>query len=337
MRGATRRAAPALAVLALTLLPAAAAGAGPRVTTLFTIQDAAISESSGLVDQGSTVLTINDSGDGPVIYVIDSRTGQTVGHTTYSSDGVTDVEAIAQGRHGVVWVGDIGDNDGVRDHVSVYRVGRVGPGETTVSARRYDLSYRGGARDAETLLVDPEDGRLYVVSKGLFGGQLFAAPRVLSADSVNVLKPVGRVGGLVTDGEFLPDGKHVLLRDYSDASVYAFGPWRRVGHWTLPSQPQGEGISLRPSGTRVIVSSEGDRQPVLSVPMPSRLLAALEPASSPGVDRGGSRGTTAPDGRASGSSSPDVAGVFGLAALCLGAALGVRAVVRRLGQRRSTT
>ena len=114
-------------------------------------------------------------------------------------------------------------------------------------------------------------------------------------------------------------------------------PWRSLGHWTLPSQPQGEGISLRPSGTRVIISSEGDRQPVLSVAIPPRVLDALQPAASPEAGAGGTRGTTAADGRASGSSSPDVVGVVGLAAVCLAAALGVRAVVRRVGQRRSTT
>ena len=157
---------------------------------------------------------------------------------------------------------------------------------------------------------------------------------MLSADSVNLLKPVGRVGGLVTDGEFLPDGEHVVLRDYSDATVYALDPWRSLGRWTLPSQPQGEGISLRPSGTRVIISSEGDRQRVLSVAIPPRVLDVLQPAASP---QAGAGGTTAADGRASGSSSPDVVGVVGLAAVCLAAALGVRAVVRRVGQRRSTT
>jgi hypothetical protein len=332
-----RRLALVLGVAALAVLPTAAVGA-PRGTTLFTIQDDAVSESSGLVDQGSTVLTINDSGDGPVIYVLDSRTGATVGRTTYTTDEVTDVEAIARARHGDIWVGDIGDNDAARDHVSVYDVGTVGPGDATVTAQRYDFRYRGGPRDAETLLVDPDDGRLYVVSKGLFSGQLFEAPRVLSTSSVNVLRPVGRVGGLVTDGEFLPDGKHVLLRDYSDAHVFATGPWRAVGGWALPSQPQGEGISLRPSGTRVIVSSEGDQQPVLSVRIPPRLVEAMDPRPvSPSPGPTAADGATAPDGRASGSSRPDVAGVVAIAAACLVAALGVRAAVRRLGQRRSTT
>jgi hypothetical protein len=324
-----RRTLLALGTALLTVVPATAVGA-PRVTTLFTVQDPEITESSGLVDQGSDVLTIEDSGDGPTIYVLDSATGQTVGRTTYSTDAVVDVEAVARGRNGVVWVGDIGDNDAVRPNISVYRVGRVGPGDTTVSAQRYDLVYPGGPRDAETLLVDPDDGRLYVVSKGLFSGQLFRAPRTLSADEANVLRPVGRVGGLVTDGEFMPDGDHVVLRDYSEAFVYATGPWRSLGSWMLPSQPQGEGISVRPSAKRVIVSSEGDQQPVLSIRIPSRLVDAMRPreASPSGSGPSGDRAAAAASA-SSGSSSPDIIGVVGLAAVGLAAALGLRAVVRR--------
>ncbi len=330
-----RRVLLALGTAVLTVVPAVAMGA-PRVTTLFTIQDPEITESSGLVDQGSNVLTIEDSGDGPTIYVLDSGSGQTVGRTTYTTDAVVDVEAIARGRDGVVWVGDIGDNDAVRPQVSVYRVGRVGPGDSTVTAQRYDLTYAGGPRDAETLLVDPDDGRLYVVSKGLFGGQLFRAPRTLSTDAVNVLRPVGRVGGLITDGEFMRDGKHVVLRDYSDAFVYATGPWRSLGRWALPSQPQGEGISVRSSAKRVIVSSEGDQQPVLSVPIPARLVEAMQPReASPSAGAVDGSGGTSADGRASGSSSPDVVGVVGLAAIGLAAALGIRAVVRRASLRSS--
>ena len=341
-----RRALPALVLAVLALLPLTVptpATGAPRKDAVLKMQDPEITESSGLVDQGDTVVTINDSLHGPTLYVLDSRTGATVGRTTYSSDPAIDTEALARGPHGVIWVGDIGDNNAARDHVSVYRVGRVGPGDRTVDAQRYDLRYRGGPRDAETLLVDPDDGRLYVVSKGLFGGQVFEAPRVLKPDAVNMLQPVGRVGGLVTDGDFLPDGRHVVLRDYSDAFVYSLRPWKELGHWTLPAQPQGEGLSVRPSGTDVIVSSEGTGMSVLADAIPPRLLERTRPEATPTPSAGPSdEGTTptqatdASDG-SSGFSTPDVVGIVGVAVLCLAAALGVRALVRRVRQRRSTT
>src|SRR3954453_17123276 len=105
-----------------TFPPARASADQPTPShTLFTIADDDIFESSGLVDLGRTVYTVNDSGDDAVVYGLDPRSGGTVSRTTYA-DSVDDVEALAPGRGGAIWVGDIGDNRGRRDDVSVYRV-----------------------------------------------------------------------------------------------------------------------------------------------------------------------------------------------------------------------
>src|SRR5688572_19967434 len=167
----------------------------PEAGPVFSFQDSAIDESSGLVDTGSTVLTVNDSGDDPVVYVVDRSSGETVGRTTYTDDEVIDVEAMAPGPDGMLWVGDIGDNPWSRSSVAVYELPMPTPGDATVTAQRYDLVYEGGPRDAEALLVHPQTGRLLVVSKGLFGGQLFEAPPLLSAEKPNVLRPVADVSG----------------------------------------------------------------------------------------------------------------------------------------------
>ena len=94
------------------------------------------------------------------------------------------------------------------------------------------------------------------MSKAVFGGTVYAAPRHLRPDRQNRLRAFARVPGLVTDGTFFPDGRHVLLRTYGTASVYTFPGFELVGTVTLPSQPQGEGISVSSTG-RVLVSSEG--------------------------------------------------------------------------------
>jgi hypothetical protein len=257
----------------------------PRAPTLLTFQDARIDESSGLVDLGTTLLTVNDSGAGPELYVVDKRTGETVGRTTYTTDEVVDVEALASGPDGSVWVADIGDNGGTRMSVAVYRLPRPAPGERTVAATRYDLAYRGGPKDAETLLVHPRTGRLFVVSKGLFGGEVLAAPARLDPDAVNVLRPVGETRGLVTDGGFLPDGRHVVLRTYSTASVLDARRWNDRASMALPDQPQGEGLAMVASGDRMLLSSEGHRTDVLSVPLDRTMLAAVaEPADPAAAD-----------------------------------------------------
>jgi hypothetical protein len=235
-------------------------------TRLFSFADDELFESSGLVDRGDVVYTTNDSGDDAVLYAVDPRTGETVGRTTYADD-VSDVEALAPGSDGTVLAGDIGDNRERRDTVTVHR---VTPGQD--EATSYDLTYPDGARDAETLLARPGSDRLFVVSKSVFGGVVFAAPSQLRTDRPNRLRPFARVGGLVTDGSFLPDGRHVLLRTYGTASVYTFPAFELVGTVRLPGQRQGEGISVSRSG-RVLVSSEGVHADVLRLTLSPSLTA----------------------------------------------------------------
>jgi hypothetical protein len=155
-----------LGLLLLGSAPAIAAGPQP-----FRFQDPDIIESSALVVSGDLFYTINDSGDSARVFAVDGS-GRTVGVTSYDAD-VTDVEALALGPQDTMWVGDIGDNDAKRSHVTVYEMPEPGRGDQTVTPTAYDLVYSDGPRDAETLLVHPLTGRLYVVSKGLLGGTVY--------------------------------------------------------------------------------------------------------------------------------------------------------------------
>ncbi len=256
-------------------------GPRPEAKPVFAFQDPTIDESSGLVDVGSHVLTVNDSGDDAVVYVVDRFSGRTVGRTTYTDDEVVDVEAMAPGPDGTLWVGDIGDNPGHRSSVAVYELPMPSAGDANVSAERYDLVYQGGPRDAEALLIHPETGRLHVVSKGLFGGQLFQAPAQLSADEPNVLRPVADLGGLVTDGAFFPDGRFVALRSYSNLTILATDGWKNVQGMTLPDQDQGEGLAMTSSGQSVLISTEGAGSEVLDVPLSKEILARIAPPADP--------------------------------------------------------
>ena len=186
MTGWPSAAGSALAALVVLVTPGSAAAtgvaAGERLDhdTLFRFADPSITESSGLVDAGSVVYTMNDSGAGPLLYAVDPRSGETTRTTTYSSSEVVDVEALAPAPDGDVWVADIGDNAAGRASVGLYRV-RPGGGD----APRVELTYPDGPRDAETLLVHPVSGRAFVVSKSVFGGVVYAVPS---------LAPGGRTG-----------------------------------------------------------------------------------------------------------------------------------------------
>ncbi len=273
------------APLALGLLTTPSAPQGHQV---FRFDDPAIVEASALVVDRGLFLTTNDSGDTGRVFAVDDA-GHTVGVTHWSTDP-TDTEALAPAGHGFVWVGDIGDNFGRRPSVEISRI-PVGPGVRTVHPTTYHLTYPDGATDAETLLRDPTTGRLYIASKNVFGGVLYAVPEHLDPLRDNELRPIGRVLPVATDGSFFPDGRHVLIRNYSTAVVYAWPSLQPVGSFALPHEQQGEGIAVGPDGS-VYVSSEGARSPVLRVTLPAEIRAAVQPVSA---------GPPAPSSSASGN------------------------------------
>jgi hypothetical protein len=186
---------------------------------------------------------------------------------------------MAPSGHGGVWVGDIGDNTESRDSVQVAEV-PVGRHDADADPVVYDLVYPDGAHDAETLMADPSSGRLYVASKSVLGGTVYAAPKTLDPDGPNRLQPVGDVLPIATDGAFVPDGRHVVIRNSSAAAVYAFPSLERVGSFPLPSQPQGEGIAFDGPDT-LLLSSEGLHSKVLRVTVPDDIRAAMAGTASP--------------------------------------------------------
>jgi hypothetical protein len=266
----------ALAIAGPFAFGIATTGSVPAGTQVLHFQDPAIVEASALVVQDGLFLTTNDSGDTGRVFAVDSS-GATVG-VTYWSNHPHDAEALAPGGQGTVWVGDIGDN-GVRRHsIDLARI-PVGRGHRTVHPTTYRLTYPDGPADAETLARDPATGRLYVATKSIFGGVLYAVPEQLHASGTNELEQVGRVLPVATDGAFFPDGRHLVVRNYTTAVVYAWPSMQPVGSFALPHQRQGEGIAVADDG-HIYVSSEGPRSRVLEVRLPPKIAAAVQPLVS---------------------------------------------------------
>ena len=253
----------AVAIAVPFLVGAALAPADADRDVVFRFADPAIVESSGLTAAGGLVTTVNDSGDSARVFTVDADLGQDRRRHHLGRASATDVEALAPAGDGEVWVGDIGDNAAARDEVTVTRV-PVGRGDRSVAGESFRLVYPDGPADAEALLAHPRTGRLFVVTKGVFGGEVYAAPSALRADAPNRLRLLGDAPGIVTDGAFFPDGRHLLLRNYGRAFVLSFPSLELVGGFDLPAQKQGEGIAVAPDGT-VYASSEGVRSPVLRI------------------------------------------------------------------------
>ncbi|MGW0117613.1 WD40 repeat domain-containing protein [Streptomyces sp. NPDC003327] len=326
------------AAAALALLPAGHARAeGQDPDRDFTIRDARITESSGLAASRAhpgIYWTHNDQ-DAPLVYGIDSRTGETVATLTMTGVGTPrDMEAIAVGPDGDIWVGDIGDNlDGSWDHVWLYRFPEPKVlGDRTVRAVQYDVEYADGPRDAEALMVHPKTGRVYIASKKQSGGGLYAGPERLSDRDTNVFRRIGEVPW-VTDGAFSPDGEHLTLRGYLGASEYAWKDGRPEGDGAsvgAPFQGQAESVTYTTDGSALMFGSEGRESRVVRV---DRRGAETPPSGTgPGSPSGApSGGATARPGAA--TADPAAGGNATTGFLVLAGAtvlvLGVKRLLRR--------
>ncbi|MFJ3614873.1 WD40 repeat domain-containing protein [Streptomyces hydrogenans] len=270
MRIGSRAVLAAVAALALSAGPAYA-DPGPADQD-FTIQDQRITESSGLAASRAhpgIYWTHNDQ-DQPRIFGVDSRTGETVATLTMAGVGTPrDMEAIAVGPDGDIYVGDIGDNlDGSWDHVWIYRFPEPKTlGDRTVQAKQYDVKYADGPRNAEALMVHPKTGRVYIASKNEDGGGLYEGPERLSTSGTNTFRRIGEVPW-VTDGAFSPDGDRLLLRSYFSAREYDWKNGRIEGDGTSPGAPfqgQAESVTYTTDGSALMFGSEGVRSRVVRV------------------------------------------------------------------------
>ena len=272
--------------------------------------------------QDGLFVTTNDSGDTGRVFVVD-RSGATVGRDALV--GRRRPTSRRWRRPGPATSGSATSATTWRSRsdVTITRV-PVGRGDRTVQPTSYRLTYPGGATDAETLVRDPVTGRLYVATKNVFGGALYAVPRQLSATGTNRLRPVGRVLPIATDGAFFPDGRHLVdarlrLGDGLRLAVAAAGrrrstcpPSRRArgsrSGRTTRSTSRPRGCTLAVLATRVPAAVRRAMAPRRPSPSPAR--PRPRPAPTPGdrvASRRRSRPTTSGPGWSVGCSGSGVA------------------------------
>ena len=297
-----RRAATLLVTAALAAL--APVGAQPAaaedITEVCRFPAGVLPEISGMTysQRHPGVLWVhNDSGGGPVIYALDSATCQVRATVRVSGIEARDLEAIASGRdrrgRPVLWLGDIGDNRSSWPEVRLHRIREPRIlSDRTVESTTFRFTYADRPHDAEALLADPASSQVWVVTKQLARGRLYALPGRPSPDTVNIATPVRREGALITDGAVSPDGSRYVLRDYVDAEVFSgLPPGRRAALVYLPVQLQGEAVTWTTDGTALLVASEGDRR-LLRVEIDANTAPS---ATSPEVEPAATAVSEAPD------------------------------------------
>ncbi len=259
-----------VAAVSALIQKASAESAGPGVVSV--IDDSRITEASGLAisqKHPDLVYVVNDSGHAAVVYAVELSTGKVVGTTTLQGVNVSDTEALSMGPDGKLWVADTGDNLRRRDDAALYAFDEPGPGNHQVRPDRFGIGFGkdGVAHDIEALLIDPRDGRVYLMTKGLLSGEILRLPEHLDPVWSNTAEVVGdEAPGMVTDATFTRSGRYALVRTYGDVRLFSTTTWKQMGRIKVPSQQQGESIAAE-NGS-FLIGTEGRPSPMIRVARP---------------------------------------------------------------------
>lgn len=302
----------ATTVAVITLVVACSAKEGPRpdapsAARRFLVRARAdLTEGSAAVmvpRYPDVVFTINDSGHEPLLFAIDTL-GKDRGAWRIAGASNRDWEAMSPAPcvpHGepneCLIIGDVGDNDGVRASVRLYRVRTPAPLEAnaqgTLAADSVELRFPDRAHDVEGMyaanngdvflitkrrLLDaakkPRPALIYRLTSSVWAPQDTARPRVFVAELVDSLPIVpGEIPGrVVTDAARSRDGTLVAVRTYND--VFIFAADSTTGRLTTlpPSRCDienlergfGEGVTWL-SARELVLTQEGRNAPLIVV------------------------------------------------------------------------
>lgn len=267
---------------------------GPKV--IGKIESDEITESSGIAAsrcQQGVIWTHNDSGDGAFIYAVNAG-GRHLGTWQIPNARNIDWEDIAGFKDGegkcYLYIGEIGNNNNERAEHKIYRVAEPAVHASDSNSTRKEpiqtepaeiltFSYPDARQDAETLMVHPKNGEIYVLTKHRSGPSavyklkpVFDTSVVVKAEKVSDITVPAIPNGLLTGGDIAPDGSHVILCDYfagyelvlPDGASNFDEIWKQKPTVVeLGDRKQGEAVSYAADGLSILATSEGKSPPLI--------------------------------------------------------------------------
>jgi hypothetical protein len=264
-----------------------------------------VAESSGLLYTGGKLWTLNDSGNAPVLFRVDSTTGRIVQQVRLSNAANIDWEDLAADAQ-YVYVGDFGNNNGNRRDLRILRVAQadLGPAATTASAEEINFSYPDQTDftprtnrhnyDCEAFFFANDSLHLFTKNWADLQTRYYTVPAKPGAHLAH-LKATFNVNGLITAAARNAAGTAVGLLGYSAQDGASF-VWLLSGYRgteflkankrriELPNAlliGQAEGLCFV-SNTRAFVSNERFTNILVNVPpqLYSLRLGNLLPATT---------------------------------------------------------
>ncbi len=197
------------------------------------IVNSRLEEASGLVPSDANpgyLWTINDSGNPAEVFLIDSLAQLKLVCKLNVKN--RDWEDLAMGsgplpRKKYLYVADIGDNMAIHDYKYIYRFAEPSmKNDAEQQITDFDtfvVQLPDGKRDTETLLIDPINNDLYIISKREHNVNIYLQ-KFPYPDTIRPAKVLTMPFTQIVAGSISFDATEVLLKNYD--SVYY---WKRAG------------------------------------------------------------------------------------------------------------
>jgi hypothetical protein len=191
-----------------------------------------VGESSGLIFLNDRLITHNDSGGKAILYEVDPESGKLIRELTVENAKNVDWEDIAFDQQ-FIYIGDIGNNNGQRTDLSVYRVSLLDYFQSSNDSVSVD-TIRFSYQDQVTFDMDPRTNydagaiisfqdSLYIFTKnrGDLHTNIYSLPKT---PGDYIIHQVGRINtrGLVTGAVYNTMAQEIMLAGYDFAKPFIF-------------------------------------------------------------------------------------------------------------------
>lgn len=265
-----------------------------------TFSDPRIIEASGmaaLLTVADRAVAVNDDdpgGSGPVAFIVQLSTGQTLGTCRVDGYTLVDIESCDVDKQGRMWVADVGDNSASRSDCALYARAEFGNGNKgPIPWARFPVSYADGPHNCEAFAIQPATNDRYLITKANPSRVYKLPPLKRDVDNVATKVTINgldvTLGNQVTDADFTIDGRFLLvIRKDENTTAFVYEPtghaWHQVG--TIPVPPglsKIEAITVQRGGNAFTVTEDKGSAgaQLITVPIPVKFQPIVAPVAQP--------------------------------------------------------
>ncbi len=190
-----------------------------------------VKETSGLIFWRNGLWTHNDSGGKPVLYKLDTLTGNILETLTLNNAENVDWEEVTQDESRI-YIGDFGNNLGNRRDLKIYIVQKEDilpdkDGEVEASVinfgyadqKNFAVSNRNNDYDCEAMVASGDSLYLFTKNWGDQQSRLYALPKTAGTYAV-FSKDTLAADGLITGADLSPSGNELVMCGYKNYSPF---------------------------------------------------------------------------------------------------------------------